>query len=128
MDVRREPVRLKDLGGLAADVLDTIKDGFYILDADWRLVYANPKACELVVEDNEDVLRATVDVLRALNYKVFVASTGPEALEVIRRGETVDLLLSDIVMPAGMTGIELAHEARQLRPSVRVLLTSGYSA
>jgi PAS domain S-box-containing protein len=82
----------------------------------------------LVVEDNEDVLHATVDVLRALNYKVFVASTGPEALEVIRRGETVDLLLSDIVMPAGMTGIELAHEARQLRPSVRVLLTSGYSA
>jgi signal transduction histidine kinase/CheY-like chemotaxis protein len=82
----------------------------------------------LVVEDNEDVLHATVDVLRALNYKVFVASTGPQALEVIRRGETVDLLLSDIVMPAGMTGIELAHQARQLRPSVRVLLTSGYSA
>jgi PAS domain S-box-containing protein len=82
----------------------------------------------LVVEDNEDVLHATVDVLRALNHKVFVASTGPQALEVIRRGEAVDLLLSDVVMPAGMSGIELAHQARQLRPSIRVLLTSGYSA
>lgn len=82
----------------------------------------------LVVEDNEDVLHATVDVLRALDYKVFVASTGPQALEVISRGETVDLLLSDIVMPAGMSGIELAHQARQLRPSLRVLLTSGYAA
>ena len=47
MDVRREPVRLTDLGGLAADVLDTIEDGFYILDADWRLVYANPTASEM---------------------------------------------------------------------------------
>src|SRR6266851_9696097 len=48
MDVRREPVRLKDLGGLAADILDTVEDGFYILDADWRFVYANPRACEML--------------------------------------------------------------------------------
>ncbi len=81
----------------------------------------------LVVEDNEDLRNAIVDVLRSLNYRVFVASTGPQALEVIRHGENVDLLLSDIVMPAGMSGIELARQARRLLPSIKVLLTSGYT-
>ena len=49
-----------------------------------------------------------------------------EALEIVRRGEPIDLILTDIVMPGGKTGVHLAAEARALRPDIKVLLTSGY--
>ncbi len=81
----------------------------------------------LFVEDDEDVRQVTVDVLRDLGYSVTVVSDAPTALRVIRSDEPLDLLLSDVVMPAGMSGRELAREAQRLRPELKVLLISGYS-
>jgi PAS domain S-box-containing protein len=80
----------------------------------------------LIVEDDPDVLESAVVSLRSLGYEVLTAENGPGALDVLRRPQKIDLLFSDVVMPKGMTGIELAREARKLRPEVKVLLVSGY--
>jgi CheY-like chemotaxis protein len=56
-----------------------------------------------------------------------IARTGPEALEILQNERAVDLLLSDVVMPAGMSGTDLARTAQRLRPELKILLTSGYT-
>ena len=81
----------------------------------------------LVVED-DDMVRSYVEgELKQLGYRVIVTPNGPAALEMLRQKADIDLLFSDIVMPGGMFGPELAHEAQRLRPGLKVLLTSGYS-
>jgi PAS domain S-box-containing protein len=82
----------------------------------------------LVVEDDPEVLDVAVEMLRGLGYEVLTAPDGPSALAVLRRDAEIDVLFTDIVMPRGMNGVELAREARRLRPKVRVLLASGYPA
>jgi PAS domain S-box-containing protein len=84
------------------------------------------KAKILVVEDDPDVLDMAVESLRMLDYEVLTAPDGPSALAVLRRDPNIRILLSDIVMPQGMNGIELAREAVRMRPDLRVLLASGY--
>lgn len=81
----------------------------------------------LVVEDDPDVLSLAVETLKSLDYEVLTAGDGPSALAVLRRDTGIDILFSDIVMPRGMNGVELAREASRLRPSLRVLLASGYA-
>jgi CheY-like chemotaxis protein len=80
----------------------------------------------LLVEDDAEVREISVDMLEALGYRVRVARDGPEALAVLKSGEAVDLLLTDIVMPKAMSGIELARQARRMRPDLAVLLATGY--
>jgi PAS domain S-box-containing protein len=81
----------------------------------------------LVVEDDADVLVVAVETLRALGYDIYSAANAGEALSILRREAPVDVLFTDIVMPGSMNGIELAREARRLRPGIRVLLSSGYT-
>jgi PAS domain S-box-containing protein len=86
-------------------------------------------AAILLVEDDPHVRALTRTVLEREGYQVCEASHGPEALRVwSARGGQLDLLLTDMVMPAGMNGIELARELRKLRPDLPVLFMSGYSA
>jgi len=80
----------------------------------------------LLVEDDEMVRRLASRSLRAVGYEVVEAGDGDEALRVFQgRADDVDLVLSDVVMPR-MGGVELARALREIRPSVRVLLMSGY--
>jgi CheY-like chemotaxis protein len=65
--------------------------------------------------------------LKALGYRVITAANGPAALDVLRQSGDVQLLFTDVVMPGGMFGPELARQAIQLRPDLKVLFTSGYS-
>jgi PAS domain S-box-containing protein len=81
----------------------------------------------LVVEDNPDVRRVVVLQLRDLGYHIIEAANGEAALAVIEGAEPIDLLFSDVVMPGGMTGDELARRARLARPGLKVLLTSGFA-
>jgi PAS domain S-box-containing protein len=81
----------------------------------------------LVVEDDPDVREMVVGILSDLGYRTLVASNGPEALAILSRDRSVDLLFTDIVMPAGMSGTELARRASRLRPDLKVLLSSGYA-
>jgi PAS domain S-box-containing protein len=81
----------------------------------------------LVVEDDELVRRFARDQLTALGYRVVEFESGPQAVEFLRSDQPVDLLFTDVVMPGGMSGKELADQAWELRPGLRVLFTSGYT-
>jgi PAS domain S-box-containing protein len=79
----------------------------------------------LVVEDNNGVRRVVTRQLQELGYRVLEHDQAAEALAVLER-EPVDLLFSDVVMPGGIGGIELARLALERRPSMKILLTSGF--
>lgn len=81
----------------------------------------------LVVEDDDDVRTYSVDILRELGYRVIEAHDGPSALRLLERQTRVDLLFTDVVLPSGLTGAEVAAEVRKLRPEIRVLFTTGYA-
>jgi two-component system cell cycle sensor histidine kinase/response regulator CckA len=90
---------------------------------------ASPDGTEtvLLAEDDEKVREVISDALRSFGYTVLEARDGPEALELARRHETVDLLVTDVVMP-GMSGRELGERLTAERPGIRILFTSGYPA
>ena len=81
----------------------------------------------LVVEDDPAVRTFAVAALEQLGYRVQAAAGGDEALMVLEKGGEFDLLFTDVVMPGGMGGRELAGAAVRLRPGLRVLYTSGYT-
>jgi CheY-like chemotaxis protein len=91
--------------------------------------HAIPKGSEriLVVEDNEDILEVTSAMLTTFGYRVLCARNGAEAIQMLESGQEFELLFSDVVMPNGMNGVELAREARRLSKGIKVLLTSGYA-
>ena len=80
----------------------------------------------LVVEDDELVRQHACSELRALGYQVLAADSGRAALALLDQHEDIDLLFTDVVMP-GMSGSALADAAREKRPGLRVLYTSGYT-
>jgi CheY-like chemotaxis protein len=83
----------------------------------------------LVVEDDHDVRAFTAEVLRELGYRVLEAQDGPSALRLVERRDAgrIDLLFTDVVLPGGMNGEQVASRARELRPGLRVLFTTGYA-
>jgi CheY-like chemotaxis protein len=82
----------------------------------------------LVVEDDADIRDAVVETLQSSGYRVLSAHDGPEALAVLDQNPGIDLMFSDVVMPHGISGVELVQEAQRLRPDLRIMLTSGYSS
>jgi len=80
----------------------------------------------LIVEDDPFVRGHAIASLESLGYKVLVAAQGREAFGLLQGGAKIDLLFSDIVMPGGMNGWELAVQARLMMPQLKVLFTSGY--
>jgi CheY-like chemotaxis protein/two-component sensor histidine kinase len=87
---------------------------------------ATPRATILVVDDDPLIAMSTVDMLEDLGHQVIEASSGAAALDVLRGGAKVDLLLTDYSMPK-MTGLQLAAAARALRPHLPILLATGYA-
>jgi CheY-like chemotaxis protein len=81
----------------------------------------------LLVEDNEPVREFVKAQLLNLGYRVLEAANGKDALAVLREHKDIDLLFTDVVMPGGLNGRELALEARKLYPSLKVLFSSGYA-
>jgi CheY-like chemotaxis protein len=81
----------------------------------------------LVVEDDVEVLRATADSLRELGYDVVEAANGAAALDLLAGGRRVDVLFTDIAMPGGMNGWQLAKAAAERHPALGILYTSGYA-
>jgi len=81
----------------------------------------------LVLEDDQDVREQSVEALAELGYRVVEAGDGPTALRLLRREAHVDLLFTDVVLPGGMTGAQVAREARDIQPGLKVLFTTGYA-
>ena len=80
----------------------------------------------LLVDDDDDVRATAVNLLTGLGYAVLVAASGAEALDILARDEGIDVLFTDVMMPGGMDGGEVAEKARQIRPDIKVLFASGY--
>jgi signal transduction histidine kinase/ActR/RegA family two-component response regulator len=81
----------------------------------------------LLVEDDDEVAALVAEMLDELGYQVVRAATAAAALGALANGRTVDVVFSDIMMPGGMNGVELAREIRLRRTDLPILLTSGYS-
>jgi signal transduction histidine kinase/ActR/RegA family two-component response regulator len=80
----------------------------------------------LIVEDDLLVLAAVAESIATLGYRTLAATTAQEALVHLRDAARIDLLFSDVVLAGNVDGLQLASQARQLRPDLKVLLTSGY--
>ncbi|ABQ34568.1 response regulator [Bradyrhizobium sp. BTAi1] len=81
----------------------------------------------LLVEDDDEVAALVSEMLRQLGYEVTRAASAAAALGALADGRAVDLVFSDVMMPGGMNGVELAREIQKRRGDVPILLTSGYS-
>lgn len=81
----------------------------------------------LVVDDEEALLELARETLQTLGYRVLTATSGKQALEVMAEEPGIDLLFSDVIMPGGLNGYELAEQAVANNPQLKVLLTSGYN-
>ena len=90
---------------------------------------AIPKGHEtiLIAEDDPFVRSSVIQRVEALGYKVVAAVNGNDALLKLRANPEIDMLFTDIVMPGGMSGWELADQARQIRPGLPVVYSSGYA-
>lgn len=80
----------------------------------------------LVVDDDALINMSTVDMVEDLGHTALEAYSGKQALEILASGKRIDVLITDYAMP-GMTGVELAEQARALWPDLPVLLATGYS-
>ncbi len=80
----------------------------------------------LVVEDDPDIMEIAVEMFRGFGFHVLTAGNSTDALAILRSDTPIQLMFSDIVMPKGPNGVQLAQKARQLRPDLGVILTSGY--
>lgn len=106
-----------------------------VLHADKQVIPRDPDLggdeTILVVDDRHEVAELSRDMLEGLGYKVFVANSGKEALQLIDSkalDEPPALLFSDIIMPGGMNGFVLARELLNRLPDIKIILTTGYAS
>ena len=104
---------------LKADIMSTAMD-------DAELPQGNETV--LIVDDEVDLLNLAKNHLTALGYKVYMAENASQALDILNRQNDINLLFSDVVMPGGMNGFELAQRATEDKPELKVLITSGFTS
>jgi PAS domain S-box-containing protein len=80
----------------------------------------------LIVEDEPDLLRAAAELFRALGFEVFSAGDGKDAIHILECNKNIGVVFTDVIMPNGMSGIELARQTRSRWPDIKVILTSGF--
>ena len=80
----------------------------------------------LIVEDNDELRELATQLVEGLGYSVCSASTGAEAMATLAQDPKIDILFTDVLMPGGMNGFELALEIRRTRPEIAILVTSGF--
>ena len=77
--------------------------------------------------DDPEVRALTVNMLAELGYHTVEAADGKEAIEVLQQTPSIDLLFTDVGLPGGMSGVDIAKEAARLFPDIKILFTSGYA-
>jgi PAS domain S-box-containing protein len=88
---------------------------------------ASSRETVLVVEDEPGVSAVAQAFFSSLGYKVLDAPDGPQAVQILKAGDPIDILFTDVVLPEGMNGREIAEAARTLHPGIKVLFASGYT-
>ncbi len=88
---------------------------------------AHGSARILIVEDNENVRAVPVNILRNQGYQVVEANDGAEAIALLEDVQSFDLLFTDVVLPGGMNGVDIAERAKQIQPNIKVVYTTGYT-
>ena len=96
-------------------------------EADTAVLQAKGGETVLVIDDEALVRMLIVDALEDLGYRTLEAGDGPEGLKVLRSDERIDLLITDVGLPNGMNGRQVADAARELRPGLKVLFVTGYA-
>jgi CheY-like chemotaxis protein len=81
----------------------------------------------LVIDDEPIVRMLIVDALEEMGFECAEAGTGPEGLAILEKSEHIDLLVTDVGLPGGLNGRQVADRARELRPGLRVLFVTGYA-
>jgi two-component system NtrC family sensor kinase len=87
----------------------------------------NQRATILLVEDDQQVNRFATDALQEYGYRVITVSDGPTALRRLDDEPVIDMLFTDVVLPGGMNGRQLAEEVKRRRPAIKVLFATGYT-
>jgi len=82
----------------------------------------------LIVDDELDLLHLANNFLTELGYKTYLAENAQQALDILEQHKNINLLFSDVVMPGGMNGYELAQQVTKKHPEIKVLLTSGLTS
>jgi len=90
--------------------------------------HSNGGETVLIVDDEVDLLEVAVVYLEDMGYRVLHATDGPSALAIIAHEGNIDLLITDIIMPGGMNGVQLAARAQQLKPSIKIIYSSGFTS
>jgi two-component system CheB/CheR fusion protein len=85
------------------------------------------KITVLVVEDDAMVRQVSVGLLTLLGYRTLEAEDGKSALALLEAADSVNVLLTDVMMPGGMSGFQLADTVRRIQPAVKLIFTSGYN-
>ena len=98
-----------------------------VTESTGTMVGAIGAECILVVEDDAGLRAFTKETLTELGYRVLEASNGQAALNLLERESVIDLVFTDVVMPGGMNGRQLADEITRRRPGLKVLFTTGYT-
>ena len=78
------------------------------------------------MEDEPDVMLAATELFRSIGYDVLTARRGRDKLEILQRRPEVEVIISDVIMSQGMSGLTLARAARQILPDLKIILASGY--
>jgi PAS domain S-box-containing protein len=93
-----------------------------------RRIHASSTGWNILLTEDDPSVGGIVEVMLAdLGHNVVRASNAEQALRILKSDASIDALLSDVVMPGGINGVELAGQARQLRPDIKILLSSGYA-
>lgn len=106
---------------------DTVSPAAILHDIEAPMPLQNSQQTILVVEDNDLVRQYAISQLRDAGYQVLAAADGHQALNWLASAQQIDLLFTDVLMPGGLSGYELAQQAKQLRKNLPVLYTSGYT-
>jgi PAS domain S-box-containing protein len=91
-------------------------------------IVADGKGQRILIVDDEPTVRMLIaDVLAELGYRTIEASDGAEGLKILESNEAIDLLITDVGLPGGLNGRQMADAARQRRPDLKVLFVTGYA-
>lgn len=100
----------------------------HVIEAQAEQIPILPASTVLVVDDEADLLEIAYAYLTDMGHSTFRADNAASALNTLAQYKEIDLMITDIIMPGGMNGVELAEKARQLNPKLRVIYSSGFPA